>query len=72
MLYVGNTAKKQVIYDQDQFARIGVPITEHDKLPDVVLFDPAKNWSFLIERLSGIHGQPSSGDRARQRPLATK
>ena len=48
VLYVGNTAKKQVIYDQDQFARIGVPITERDKLPDVVLFDPAKNWSFLI------------------------
>ncbi len=37
VLYVGDTAKKQVIYDQDQLARIGVPITEHDKLPDVVL-----------------------------------
>ena len=42
VLYVGDTAKKHVIYEQDQLARLGVPITEHDKLPDVVLFDPAK------------------------------
>ena len=40
-LYVGDTAKKHVIFERDQLASLGVPITEHDKLPDVVLYDPA-------------------------------
>lgn len=64
VLYVGDTAKKHVIYEQDQLARIGVPITEHDKLPDVVLFDPAKNWLFLIEAVTS-HG-PVSPKRHRE------
>lgn len=59
VLYVGDTAKKHVIYDQDRLAQIGVPITEHDKLPDVVLFDPSKNWLFLVEAVTS-HGPVSS------------
>jgi adenine-specific DNA-methyltransferase len=64
VLYVGDTAKKHVIYDRDQLDRIGVPITEHDKLPDVVLFDPARNWLFLIEAVTS-HG-PVSPKRHRE------
>ena len=64
VLYVGDTAKKHVIYDQEQLAQVGVPITEHDKLPDVVLFDPAKNWLFLIEAVTS-HG-PVSPKRHRE------
>ena len=65
VLYVGDTAKKQVVYDRDELTRIGVPITEHDKLPDVVLFDPAKNWLFpLIEAVTS-HG-PVSPKRHRE------
>ena len=64
VLYVGDTAKKYVIYARKQLARIGVPITEHDKLPDVVLFDPKKNWLFLIEAVTS-HG-PVSPKRHRE------
>jgi adenine-specific DNA-methyltransferase len=64
VLYVGDTAKKHVIYDQRQLARVGVPITEHDKLPDVVLFDPKKKWLFLIEAATS-HG-PVSPKRHRE------
>ena len=64
VLYVGDTAKKHVIFERDQLARLGVPITEHDKLPDVVLFDPAKNWLFLIEAVTS-HG-PVSPKRHRE------
>lgn len=64
VVYVGDTAKKHVIYDRDQLDRIGVPITEHDKLPDVVLFDPPKNWLFLIEAVTS-HG-PVSPKRHRE------
>ena len=55
VLYMGDTAKKHVIYDRDQLARIGVPINHHDKLPDVVLFDSERNWLFLIEAVTS-HG----------------
>jgi len=58
VLYVGDTTKKYVISARKQLARIGVPITEHDKLPDVVLFDPKKNWLFLIEAVTS-HGPVS-------------
>lgn len=64
VLYVGDTAKKHVVYDRDQLDWVGVPITEHDKLPDVVLFDPAKNWLFLIEAVTS-HG-PVSPKRHRE------
>lgn len=64
VLYLGDTAQKHVIHDREQLARIGVPITEHDKLPDVVLFNPAKNWLFLIEAATS-HG-PVSPKRYRE------
>jgi hypothetical protein len=64
VLYVGDTAKKHVIYEQDLLGGIGVPITEHDKLPDVVLFDPKKKWLFLIEAVTS-HG-PFSPKRHRE------
>ncbi len=58
VLYVGDTAKKHVIYERDELARIGVPINEHDKLPDVILFDQGKSWLFLIEAVTS-HGPVS-------------
>lgn len=64
VFYVGDTAKKHLTYERDHLARIGVPITEHDKLPDVVLFDSAKNWLFLIEAVTS-HG-PVSPKRHRE------
>jgi BsuBI/PstI restriction endonuclease HTH domain/BsuBI/PstI restriction endonuclease domain len=64
VLYVGDTARKHVIHERDHLARIGVPINEHDKLPDVVLYDAAKNWLFLIEAVTS-HG-PVSPKRHRE------
>ncbi len=64
VLYLGDTDRKRVVYDRDELARIGVPMTEHDKLPDVVLFDPARNWLFLIEAVTS-HG-PVSPKRHRE------
>ncbi len=64
VLYVGDTAKKHVIFDIDQLARLGVPITEHDMLPDVVLYDPQKQWLFMIEAVTS-HG-PVSPKRHRE------
>ncbi len=55
LLYLGDTAKKHVVCAADELAKLKIGITEHDKLPDIVLFDAAKNWLFLIEAVT-THG----------------
>ena len=37
---------------------IGLPLNQHDKLPDVVLLDQKRNWLFLIEAVTS-HGPMS-------------
>lgn len=59
VLYIGDTADKHVVIDAVALAAIGVTLTEHDKLPDVVLFDEKRNWLFLIEAVTS-HGPVSS------------
>lgn len=58
VLYLGDTADKQVVMDAKALAKVGVTLTEHDKLPDVVLFQPDKNWIFLVEAVTS-HGPVS-------------
>lgn len=55
LVYLGDTANKDLYIDGPLLTRIGIPITEHDKLPDVVLFDQARNWLFLVEAVTS-HG----------------
>lgn len=58
LLYLGDTAKKHVIFQEDELRQLSIPITEHDKLPDVVLYLREKNWLFLIEAVTS-HGPVS-------------
>lgn len=55
ILYLGDTAKKYVICDADRFEALNVAVSEHDKLPDVVLYDAKKKWLYLIEAVTS-HG----------------
>lgn len=55
LLYLGDTAKKHVICVADQLEELNIGITEHDKLPDIVLFDAKKSWLFLVEAVTS-HG----------------
>ena len=64
VLYLGDTAKKHVICEATELARLSIPITQHDKLPDIVLFDAKRNWLFLIEAVTS-HG-PVSPKRHRE------
>ena len=50
--------KSDVVYAEGELKKIGVPITEHDKLPDVVLFRRKKNWLYLVEAVTS-HGPVS-------------
>ena len=55
VLYLGDTAKKDLYLDQARLLDVGLPLTEHDKLPDIVLRDRARERLFLIEAVTS-HG----------------
>lgn len=55
LVYVGDTARKLLHVREDLLKELNIPITKHDKLPDVVLYDREKNLLFLIEAVTA-HG----------------
>ena len=55
LLYLGDTTSKDLFVDKTGLAELGIPITDHDKLPDVVLHDTRRNWLFLVEAVTS-HG----------------
>jgi type II restriction enzyme len=55
LLYLGDTAKKDLHLDSKMLKKLGIPIDQHSKLPDVVIYEPTKNWLYLIEAVTS-HG----------------
>lgn len=55
LVYVGDAASKLLFEDQKLLRKLNIPITKHDKLPDVVLYDKEKNHLLLIEAVTS-HG----------------
>jgi type II restriction enzyme len=55
LLYLGDTADKDLYLAAEQLTTLGIPITEHDKLPDIMLYLPTQNWLYLIEVVTS-HG----------------
>lgn len=58
LLYVGDTAKKDLYLDKTGLNKLNIPINKHSKLPDVVLYDRKRNWLFLVEAVTS-HGPVS-------------
>ncbi len=58
LLYVGDTENKSLYVEKEKLESIGIQITEHSKLPDVVIYDEKKNWLYLIEAVTS-HGPMS-------------
>lgn len=52
VLYVGDTAKKDLFLDKDGLEKIVFFELAHDKLPDVIAYSPTKNWLYLIEAVT--------------------
>ncbi len=50
--------KKDLFVDKTALDRLGLAMTQHDKLPDVVLYHPQRDWLFLIEAVTA-HGPMS-------------
>lgn len=61
ILYIGDTASsrseggKLMYLDQDTLNALGVPNIKENKLPDIIAYDPARNWLYLIEAVTS-HG----------------
>ena len=55
ILYLGDTANKNLHVDAQRLAKLGIALSQHDKLPDVVLYDQKRNWLFLVEAVTS-HG----------------
>ena len=51
-IYVGDTGEKWAYFDSDALQELGVTLTEHGKMPDVVINYSAKNWLLLIEAVT--------------------
>ena len=70
LLYLGDAADKLLHLDRENLDRLGIPLTEHDKLPDVVLYDEERNWLFLVEAVTS-HG-PMSPKRVEELEITLK
>jgi hypothetical protein len=64
LLYIGDTAEKYVYIQASELSKLNIPVTEHDKLPDIILYWLERNWLFLIEAVTS-HG-PVSPKRYRE------
>jgi type II restriction enzyme len=58
LLYLGDTALKTVSMDAAALNSIGFSASDHDKLPDIILFDAVRDWILLIEAVTS-HGPMS-------------
>lgn len=55
LLYLGDTEKKDLWLDKDALSRLGIGVTAHDKLPDLILYDEEREWLFFIKAVTS-HG----------------
>ncbi|MBI3194593.1 MAG: restriction endonuclease [Ignavibacteriae bacterium] len=55
LLYLGDAAKKDLHLDSATLQELRIPIDQHSKLPDVVIYDSTKHWLYLIEAVTS-HG----------------
>ncbi len=69
-LYMGDTAKKELVKDEDTLTRLGFNITPATKMPDVVLYRADKDWIYFVEAVTSVG--PMSPDRIHELQQLTK
>jgi len=52
VLYIGDAENKDLVKNREALESLGVKITDHDKLPDVILYESEKNWLYFIEAVT--------------------
>lgn len=64
LVYAGDTGEKWGYFNRELLEKLGVSLDAHGKMPDVVLFDQARNWLLLVESVTS-HG-PVDAKRHRE------
>lgn len=59
LLYIGDTEDKDLYVNAAGLEALSLPITEHSKLPDIVISDEKRGWLFLVE-VATSHGPVSA------------
>ena len=59
LLYIGDTEDKDLFVNTVGLGALNLPLTEHSKLPDIVISDDRRGWLFLIEVVTS-HGPVSA------------
>ena len=54
ILYIGDTDAKNLVKNREYLEQLGVEITDHDKLPDIILYFMEKEWLFFIEAVTSV------------------
>ena len=67
LVYAGDTGEKWGYFDQKLFAKLGLKIDSHGKMPDVIIYDRKRNWLLLAEAVTS-HGPV---DEKRHQELST-
>lgn len=58
LLYLGDTEAKEIVFNKEDFKKIGVTLKDNGKLPDIVLLQLENKWLYLIEVVTS-HGPVS-------------
>jgi hypothetical protein len=66
ILYIGDTSHKILHVEESKLENLGFYKLSNDELPDIIAFNPAKNWLYLIEVVY------SSGPMSEERVLELK
>lgn len=53
-LYVGDSEDRTLFVDQSTLRGLGLEITPHSKMPDVVLYSREKNWIIFVEAVTTV------------------
>ena len=53
-LYVGDTIEKDLVKNVEKLTKLGIEITLHDKMPDVILYREDKDWIYFIESVTSV------------------
>ncbi|MGO9611586.1 MAG: BsuBI/PstI family type II restriction endonuclease, partial [Dissulfurispiraceae bacterium] len=51
-LYVGDTGDKWGAFEEEKLSQLGVKVSRHGQMPDIILYDAKRNWLFLIESVT--------------------
>lgn len=53
-LYIGDTIQKDMVLETERLSQLGLDITLHDKMPDVILYCEDKHWIYFIECVTSV------------------